>query len=174
MLAVMGQWRRHRMSDILLGLLASGVLMWRTDVTKIEPGTLYQVAGGAGIGLLAFVITPVGVLLTLQGGVRYAAFDKAQRPTIIKAMAHAFVLGLVLFVAAILGAAIDNSTTPVEWTRLLAFGATVAACLATGRLFWFFIAGLKVRNKDDDSPIIDATRVAATVTTPEPARNQGP
>lgn len=118
-----------------------------------DASTLYQVAGGAAIGFLAFVVTPVATLLTFTGGVRSRALDRRHRKTIIQAMAWAFLMSLASLGLSLVGAAADTGAEPAEVLRCLTLGGAAASGLAVGRLFWFFVASLRVRDADEEHPI---------------------
>ncbi len=118
-------------------------------VSQADPGTLYQVTGGAGIGLMAFVVTPVATLLTLSGGLRYESFDRVHRGTILRAMSWAFLLSLAVLTAAVVGGSLDSPDDPATWMRRSMLVITLAAIAAAGRLFWFFSSALRVRHADE-------------------------
>jgi hypothetical protein len=146
-------WRRRRPSDVVIAVLAGGIAAQTFDLAG-DGSTLYQVAGGCAIGLLAFVVTPVATLLTLSSGERATAFNRRHRPTIIKAMTWAFLLSLCLFGFAVAGGALDGDLHPRTALRWGTVIAAIAATLAVARLFWFFVAALAVREADADEPVL--------------------
>lgn len=142
-------WQAHPGADLALGSVAAVLgLVLGLDSDQIDPATFYQVCGGTGAALIAFVVTPIAVLLSLQGGRLFSAFDKAQRPRILRWMSWAFGLNLALLVVAILGSLADSEGEAVAAVRLVALGLAVACILATGRLFWSFVAALKLHQSD--------------------------
>jgi len=148
-------WRQKQWSDLVLGAAAAGLGWWLVRLQG-EAGGFYPITGGAAVALIAFVVAPVATLLTLTGGARARALDRRHRRTIIRAMAWAFVLSIALLAMSIGAGLTDNHTDkPVVWLRWLVVGTSTAALLSTGRLFWFFVASLMVRDADADRPLLE-------------------
>lgn len=146
-------WRWLRRYDVVIGLIAAGLLgsLWDIGTSSTDPATLYQVAGGEAAALIAFVITPVATLLTLSGGDRYRAFDRAQRPRIIRFMLWAFAINLVLLLLAVVGSAIDSPADGHVVLRLAVVGVSVASISAIARLVWIFATALRLHDSESDS-----------------------
>jgi CDP-diglyceride synthetase len=146
-------WSRRLWLDLVLAVAGAAAIARISNAPSIDPGSLYQVAGGAAIGITAFVVTPVATLLSLASGPRFKAFDRAQRPRIIVAMCWAFGLSLSLLVVSGIGSAVDSREDAASLIRWTVVALLLASSLAAVRLFWFFVAGLKVNHTDEDRPI---------------------
>ena len=154
-MALRDAWEMHqRLFD---PAIAAGVLMasYRWMDFPGDGGTLYQVAGGAGAALVAFVVTPIATIVTLTSGRRAADFDRKYRGVLLSAMAWAFFTSVALLGVAIALGAVDGGsaggTSPLARPALL--GVTAAAVSATCRLFVMFIANLRVRQADSERPL---------------------
>lgn len=150
----MSWWRQELRADLVIGFVV-GIASARFLQLDGDASTLYQVTGGSGAALIAFVITPVATLLTLRGGARYDTFDRIHRHNIIRAMCWGFGLSVVLIAVSVAGGAVDTSEQPAAVLRGLVIASVTAAALASVRLFWFFVAALSVRYADDDDPILN-------------------
>lgn len=145
-------WRIHKTTDLVVGA-AVAVVGAQLIALGSEPATFYQLVGGTAVGVLAFVVTPISIVLTLRGGVRSDALDRHHRGTLIAAMAWAFGLSVATILATVLVAGIvDNQHlhSNAQWGVL---GLFVAMIASTVRLFWFFLVVLRVRRADDNRPL---------------------
>ena len=151
--SLLATWRTTKWLDVAAGAAVSAVL-WKAEALDGDSGTLLQVAGGLGVGLLAFVVAPVAILLSLSGGGRFKSFDRRQRPNILRAMAWAFIMSLVFMMICLVGAAsVDGEGAAADPLRLLVVATGTASVQASARLFWFFYAALGVKQADDDAPL---------------------
>ena len=153
-------WRTRRYVYFVAGVLLA-IIFFQTDSHVKDPTTLYQIAGGAAVGLIAFVITPVATLLAINGGIRFQILDQKFRPKIMEAMGWTFFASITLLAIVMLAAAIDTTNsacnsntscpiTPQQQTfESIIIGVAAISILAIGRLFLFFFSALKVKNKDD-------------------------
>ena len=147
---IVAWWRRNFWSDVLVGIVVAVALAMLVDSAD-DPATAYQVAGGLGVSLMAFVVAPVATVVGLRSGRRFRAFGDAQTGRLLSTMKWTFVVGMALLATTLLGALLDTRQDSTAWLRWAALAGGLAAMLASARLVWFFTTFLRVAQASNDN-----------------------